>query len=180
MENLQRSNEVGDRSGVETIWTCCVTCLPHLTALSHFISQREPALKRSMNNLCDLTLDKLGDLCREVHVDVYSYFDVLTEVRIVIGFLQTSNALTKSDNQISWKRALDTIDARIGSHSHAESESLRYLRGVIEKVHADLQANLQRCGPSPLISSVLLVDGRTEDSKFPSLLSFAARERYGL
>ena len=86
MENLQRFIELGDRSGVETIWTCCVTCLAHLTALSHLISQREPPLKRAMNDLCDLTLGKLADLSREVHIEVYSHFDVLTEVCIWWGF----------------------------------------------------------------------------------------------
>ena len=35
-----------------------------------------------MNDLCDLTLDKLADLSREVHIEVYSHFDVLTEVCI--------------------------------------------------------------------------------------------------
>ena len=78
--NLQRFTEVGDSSGVETIWTCCVTCLGHLAALSHLVGQREPTLRGSMNDLCDLTLAKLGDLSREVPVEVYSYFDVLTEV----------------------------------------------------------------------------------------------------
>ena len=78
--NLQQFTEVGDRSGVETIWTCCVMCLGHLAALSHLVGQREPTLRGSMNDLCDLTLAKLGDLSREVPVEVYSYFDVLTEV----------------------------------------------------------------------------------------------------
>jgi len=82
MGNLQRFIEVGDSSGVETIWTCCITCLGHLAALSHLISQREPTLRCSMDSLCDLALAKLGDLSREVHVEVYSYFDVLTGVRI--------------------------------------------------------------------------------------------------
>ena len=98
MENLQRFIEMGDRNGVETIWTCCVTCLAHLTALSHLISQREPNLNWPMNDLCDLALDKLGDLCREVQVDVYSYFDFLTEVRILMRFLRTSKVLTKNAN----------------------------------------------------------------------------------
>jgi len=82
MGNLQRFVEAGDRSGVETIWTCCVTCLGHLTALSHLISQREPTLRIPMNDLCDLTLNKVGGLSREVRVELYSYFDVLTGVRI--------------------------------------------------------------------------------------------------
>ena len=84
MGNLQRFIEVGDISGVETIWACCVTCLGHLAALSYLISQREPTLRGSMDDLCNLTLEKLGDLSNEVHVEEYSYFDVLTEVRIFV------------------------------------------------------------------------------------------------
>jgi len=91
-----------------------------------------------------------------------------------------SKALTEGADQISWKRALDTVDVRIGLCSHAESESLRYWRGVIGKVHADFQANLRRCGPSQVLSSAGSVDGRTEDSNFPNLLPYATRERYGL
>ena len=64
MGSLQRFIEVGDSSGVETIWTCCITCLAHLVALSHLLSQRVPTLRGSMDDLCDLTLAKLGDLSR--------------------------------------------------------------------------------------------------------------------
>ena len=180
MGNMQRFIEVEDSSGVETIWTCCVTCLAHLAALSHLIGQTELTLRGSMNSLCDLTLNKLGTLSREIHVEMYSYFDFLTGVRIRVGFLKVRKALTKYSNQISWKRALDTIDLRMGLCSHAESKSLRYLRGVIGKVHADFQANLLGCGPSSFMLLVLLMDGRTADSKYPSLLLSTERERFGL
>jgi len=90
-----------------------------------------------------------------------------------------SGALTGGGDQVSWKRALDTIDTRIESCSHTESESLRFWRGLIGKAHADFQASLLKCGPCPL-SSTLLVDGRTEDSEFPSLLLPSGREPYGL
>ena len=86
MGNLQRFIEAGDSSGVETIWACCVTCLGHLAALSHLISQREQTLRGSMEDLCDLTLNKPGDLSRQVRVEVYSYFDLLTRVRIFVAF----------------------------------------------------------------------------------------------
>ena len=39
-----------------------------------------------MDDLCDLTLNKLGDLSREMSVEVYSYFDALTMVRTLVGF----------------------------------------------------------------------------------------------
>jgi len=113
-----------------------------------------------MDDLCDLALDKLGDLTREVRVDVYSHFDVLTE--------------------ISWKRALDTIDLRVGLCSHVESGRLRHLGVVIGKVHVAFQTKLRELRPSPLVTMYMVVDGRTEDSEFPNLLLPSGREPYGL
>jgi len=46
---------------------------------------------------------RLGDLSREVHIQVYSHFDVLTQVRILVGFLRMSKALTGGANRISGK-----------------------------------------------------------------------------
>jgi len=84
MGNVKRAVDAGSDSCVETIWTCCITCLAHLTALSHLLSQSVPTLRSSMDDLYDLTLVKLVDLSREVHIEVYSSFDVLTEVRIFV------------------------------------------------------------------------------------------------
>ena len=178
--NLERFIDVGDSSGVGTIWTCCVTCLGHLAPLCHLISQREPTLRDSMGDLCDLTLDRLGNVSHEAHIEEYTHFDVLTGVRILVGFLPTNTGLTRNANQISWKRALDTIDARIALRSQAESGSLRHWRGVIEKAYADLQASLQGYGPSMLVSLSLSVDGRTGDSSFPNLALPMEREPYEL
>ena len=88
--------------------------------------------------------------------------------------------LTRGADQISWEKALNTIDVRIGLCSHAENESLRYWRGVIGKVHAGFKAKLLGCRPSPLVLLVMLVDGRTEGSDFPNLALPAGREPYGL
>lgn len=88
MRNMQRFIEVDDSNGVETIWTCCISCLAHLTALSHLIGQSVPTLRSSMDDLYDLTLAKLGNLSREVHVEVYSHSDILTRVRTSVGFAQ--------------------------------------------------------------------------------------------
>ena len=83
MGNLERFITVEDSSGVGTIWTCCIICLAHLAALCHFISQMEPASSGYMDDLYDLTLDKLGNLSLEVHIEEYTRFDVLTGVRIL-------------------------------------------------------------------------------------------------
>ena len=94
--------------------------------------------------------------------------------------LWTSKALTRDADQISLKRALDTIDERLGLCSHAERRSLRHWRGVIGEAHADFQAKLLLCGHSPLTLLVLSVDGRTEGSEYPNLMIRSGREPYGL
>ena len=83
--------------------------------------------------MCDLALEKLADLSFEVHMDEYSHFDALTGVRISVVLPQMSKALTKDAHQISWKTALNTIDARVKSRPDVENELLRHWRGVIER-----------------------------------------------
>ena len=81
---------------------------------------------------------------------------------------------------MSWKSVLDIIDARIGFGSDIQSGSLRYWRRVIGKAYADFEVGFSGYGPTLLASSMVGVDGRTEDSNFPNLILPAERERYGL
>ncbi|KAF9642988.1 hypothetical protein BDM02DRAFT_1774341 [Thelephora ganbajun] len=80
---------------------------------------------------------------------------------------------------MSWKRALGTIDVRIGLYPNAESGSLRHWKRVIGKTYADFQANSQGYGPTVLASLAMTVDGRTENSGFPNLVVPGERELYG-
>ena len=62
-----------------------------------------------MEELCDLALDKLGNISNEVHIDEYSQFDVLTGVRISVAF-----APNKEDtNQERWS---DRLAKSVGHH----------------------------------------------------------------
>ena len=131
-----------------------------------------------MDDLYNLALGKLGDLSREVHIEEYSQFDALTGVRIC-GFAR-GEILTKNVDQISWRRALGTIDVRIGSRTHVESEPLRHWKGVIERAYADFQANLPSYEPCQHASLVLASDGRTADSTAPNYLRPEERQPYGL
>ena len=134
-----------------------------------------------MGDLRDLTLDKLTSLSHEVHIEKYSHFDVLTGVRILVILLRTSKALSKDSDQISWKRALDTIEECIRLCPHSGREAPRYRwKEVIGKAYADFQANLPGYEPSLLSSLAMTVDGRTEGSNYPNLILPAERERYGL
>ena len=133
-----------------------------------------------MDHLCHLTLEKLGNISLEVHIEQYTHFDVFTGVRVSTTWLWTTEALTKDADQMSWRRALDVIDARIGLSSDIESGSLRCWRRVIGKAYVDLQVGLLAHGPSLLASLAMGVDGRTEDSSFPNLLLLEERQRYGV
>jgi len=56
---------------------------------------------------------------------------LFTGAHILVTLLRMGEILTKDVHQMSWKRALDTIDARIRLCCHAESEPLRrYRKGV--------------------------------------------------
>ena len=79
---------------------------------------------------------------------------------------------------MSWKRALDTIDARV--ELNLENGSLSNWEAVIGKAYADFQANFLGPGHNSFASSVLSVDGRSEGSNFPNLIVPGERERYGL
>ena len=180
MKNLERFIALEDSSGVGTIWTCCVTCLAHLAALCHLIGQTEPPLSGPMGDLCNMALERLGNLSNEVRIEEYSYLDVFTGARILVTLIRMGETLTKDAHQMSWKRALDTIDARIGLRCHAESEPLRHWRGVIGKAYADFQTNFSGYEPTTLASLVPLADGRTEGSSYPNLILHTERARYGL
>ena len=57
-------------------------CLAHLAALTHLMSQADPASSKTMNGLYALTLDKLENLSLDYHIEEYLNLDVLTGVRI--------------------------------------------------------------------------------------------------
>ena len=180
MGNLERFIALGDSSGTGTIWTCCVTCLAHLAALCHLMSQTEPDSSGFMDNVCDLALENLGNISVEVHIERYSHFDVLTGVRIPTILLRTTETLTKDAHQVSWKRALDIIDARIGSRSDITSRSLRHWRRVIGKAYADFEAGFSEYGPALVVSLAMGMDTRTQDSSFPNLTLQEGRELCGI
>ena len=80
---------------------------------------------------------------------------------------------------MSWKRALDTIDARIGLHLDNESGSLQHWRIVIGRVYANFRSNFLGPEHHSFASSVISVDGRSEGSDFPNLVLPSERGHYG-
>lgn len=81
---------------------------------------------------------------------------------------------------MSWKRALDTIDTRIGLHLDTEKGSLRHWTMVIGKTYAYYQENFLGHAYHSFGSLVIAMDGRSEGSQFPNFLVHKERERWGV
>lgn len=79
--NLRRFIDIGDNVGAEIIWSSCITCLAHLSALCEVIGRTEPTASLAMNSLCDLNLEKLGHLTEDIRSEEYTYLDLLLGVR---------------------------------------------------------------------------------------------------
>ena len=63
--------------------------------------------------------------------------------------------------QMSWKTALDTIDARLGLCSDAGNGLLRQWKMVIRKAYANFRENLPEFEPTSFTSLVIVTDGRS-------------------
>ena len=83
-------------------------------------------------------------------------------------------------HQISWKTALDTVEARLGLQLDAKNRSLGRWKIAIEKAYADFRENLPGFKPDPFASMVFASDGRSEGSNYPNLIVPRERARYGL
>ena len=58
----------------------CIACLAHLAVLYEVICRVDTGGGETYN-LCDLALQRLGALTSELHVDEYTYLDLLLAVR---------------------------------------------------------------------------------------------------
>ena len=92
--NLRRFIEFGDNIGAEIIWSSCITCLAHLSALCELIGRTEPTAGVAANGLCDSNLEKLGHLTEDMRVEECTYLDLLLGVRAYTTFPSTLNANT--------------------------------------------------------------------------------------
>ena len=80
LRNIRKFLQIGDIQGAEIVQSNCVGCLAHLAVLCDLIGQSEPNSKPEMDAVCDLSLERLGRLTREMSFDGYTYFDLLLRV----------------------------------------------------------------------------------------------------
>ncbi|KAF9643913.1 hypothetical protein BDM02DRAFT_3132089 [Thelephora ganbajun] len=160
LDNIKTFREHDDKIGVDVIGSSCITCLAHLAILYEVISRVDPVAKVEMDNRCDSALQRLGTLTSELHFDEYTYLDLL------LGD--------------SWKKSLTVFDARIKNLLPEESEWLRHFQEVIGEMYSDFHARLPDCEPPVIYSLALTLDGTTEESRYPNLMSAEERMRFGL
>jgi len=84
LRNLRQFLKIGDEVGGGLIANACIPCLASLAALCHFAAREGPGTtaRGLMDKLCDSALSKLATLTRDTHIEEYSYFDLLLEVRV--------------------------------------------------------------------------------------------------
>ena len=79
LSNLQKFQELGDTRGAGIIRASCVDCLAHLAVLCQAVASIEPT-QAGFGTLCDYTLERLGALALETHMEEYTHLDLLLGV----------------------------------------------------------------------------------------------------
>jgi len=65
------------------IRSSCVNCLAHLAVLCQALGDAEPVPRARLNVLCDSSLERLGQLAQDMHIEEYTRLDLLLRVCII-------------------------------------------------------------------------------------------------
>lgn len=83
LSNLQRFRELGDKSGAAVIRSSCINCLAHLAAVCEALCRTEH-VRAQFEALCDVALERLCELTRDMSMEEYTRLDLLLGVRFVL------------------------------------------------------------------------------------------------
>jgi hypothetical protein len=76
------------------ISSSCIACLAHLAILYDAVCRTDPAGRSELYNLCDSALQRLGALTLELHLEEYTYLDLLLGVRLFLRCFPMAMAQT--------------------------------------------------------------------------------------
>jgi len=82
LSNMRRFQELRDSSGAGMIGASCVNCLAHLAVLCETLNKVGPVPQMDLYALCDSTLERLGELARDIRMEEYTHLDLLLGVRV--------------------------------------------------------------------------------------------------
>ena len=82
--NLRRFQELGDKSGAGVIRSSCINCLAHLAVLCEVLSGVGHT-QMELDIICDLALERLGELSQEMRMEEYTRLDLLLGVRTTLS-----------------------------------------------------------------------------------------------
>jgi len=82
--NLRRFQELGDKRGAGVIRSSCIICFAHLSVLYETLGKLEAAPHTELNALCDLALERLCGLVRDMCVGEYTRLDLLLGVCAIL------------------------------------------------------------------------------------------------
>lgn len=152
LSNLQRFQELGDKSGAETIRSCCVNCFAHLAVLCEALGGIGPTPQIGMDTLCDSSLVRLGRLAEDMRVEEYTRHDLL------LG--------------ISWERALGVFNTRLAKVSVEHGTKLRHWRHVIAELRLDFAAKVPDGRIPSLAKKTEWVYAHAKGSRYPNLVDW--------
>jgi len=159
LSNLRRFQGLNDKTGSAVIQSSCITCLAHLALLCDALCREWPA-RGGLYALCDSTLERLTELTRDVCTEEYTRLDILLV--------------------LSWQKALAVFDSRIANTTIERAAELRRWKEVVAGVHSDFVEKMPDTEPAILAKRAHVLDGRTEESRYPNLMLPWVQQRYGL
>ena len=81
LDNLKRFREYGDKNRADELSSSCIASFAHLATLYDAVCRMDP-VDREMHIRCESALQRLGMLTSELHLDEYTYLDLLLGVRL--------------------------------------------------------------------------------------------------
>lgn len=148
LSNLQRFQELGDKSGAETIRSCCVNCLAHLAVLCEALSDVEPT-QAGVDALCYSNLARLGKLAEDMHMEEYTRHDLLLWA--------------------SLEKALEVFDVRLARVPIESDTKLRHWKQTVAGLCSDFAAKVPDGRIPSLVRQTEWVHVRAEGSRYPDL-----------
>ena len=83
LSNLQRFQELGDKSGAGIIRSSCIDCLAHLAVLCEALHQME-SVQRELDILCESALERLSELTQSMRTEEYTRLDLMLGVCAIL------------------------------------------------------------------------------------------------